>query len=143
VAAAAGHLPPPSDDGGGVDPVLIGSSPTLSYGIFFAFGNASFRRPHQADEKYRTFVGTDEKYRSFVGKLPTEDNPKPMEKAFFRWLWVIFRRLLADGSFSDSCSAWKHLLVKQVPSRQYVDISVPSCHFVDECEDMIHGEICQ
>jgi hypothetical protein len=28
-----------------------------------------------------------------------EDNPKLMEKGFFRWLWVIFGRSLANGSF--------------------------------------------
>jgi hypothetical protein len=75
VVADAGHLPPPFDDGGGVDPVSIGSGPTLSNNIFFVFGNVSFRQPHQADEKYRNFIGTDEKYGTFVGKLPLIKGP--------------------------------------------------------------------
>jgi hypothetical protein len=70
VAAAVGHLPHPFDDSGGVDPVLIGNGLTLSSGIFFVFQNVSFCRPHQADEKYRTFIGIDEKYGTFVKKLP-------------------------------------------------------------------------
>jgi hypothetical protein len=109
VAADAGHLPPPSDDGSDVDLVPIGSGLTLSSGIFCFFGNVSFRWPHQIDEKYRTFVGTDEKYETFIRKLPsakgpTEDNSKLTENTFFYRLWIIFRRLLADESFSDSYS---------------------------------------
>jgi hypothetical protein len=34
-----------------------------------------------------------------IGQKPMEDNPKPIEKGFFRRLWVIFRRPLADRSF--------------------------------------------
>jgi hypothetical protein len=76
VAAAVGHLPHPFDDSGGVDPVPIGNGLTLSGGIF-VFQNVSFCRPHQADEKYRTFIVIDEKYGTFVKKLPlAKDRPK-------------------------------------------------------------------
>jgi hypothetical protein len=51
--------------------------------IFFRFGNITFHRPHQANEKYGTFIDTDEKYRTFIKKLPsrpTEDIEKPTKK---------------------------------------------------------------
>jgi hypothetical protein len=33
--------------------------------------------------------------------------------------------------------------IKQVPTRQYGNASVPLYHFVDECKDRIHGGRCQ
>jgi hypothetical protein len=37
--------------------------------LFFVSGNVTFRRLHQADEKYGTFIGVDGKYRTFIEKL--------------------------------------------------------------------------
>jgi hypothetical protein len=48
-----------SDDGGSTS--SNGDGP-----FFFIF---LFRRPHQADEKYGTFIGANEKYVTFVEKL--------------------------------------------------------------------------
>jgi hypothetical protein len=59
------------------------SSSNDAQDIFFRFGNITFHRPHQANEKYGTFVDTDEKYRTFIKKLPsrpTEDIEKPTKK---------------------------------------------------------------
>jgi hypothetical protein len=56
---------------------------------------------------------------------PTEVNPKPMKKHFFHWLWANFCRLLANGSFSDSCS------VRARPNPLPVEVVIaPACEII-------------
>jgi hypothetical protein len=51
-----------------------------------------------------------------VSQRPTKVSSKPMKKHFFRRLWANFHRPEADGSFSDSCSAWCHPVLNALPS---------------------------